>query len=280
MIQASLLEDRAVLALGGAEAGDFLQGLITNDMASCADGRAIYATLLTPQGKILFDFFVVADSKDQLLIDCAAAHAADLTKRLKLYRLRAKVEIASRPELAVAALWGDGDASKIFHEIVRFADPRQPALGQRMIAERDVLARAVSGFPLGDYHAHRLALGIPDSADLTPDSVFALDAGLEELNGVSFRKGCYIGQEVTARMKHRASARRRFLIAEVEGALPPAGTPLESGSREIGVLATGIDSRALALVRLDRLAEAQSTHAPIVAGTHSITLRMPGWFHG
>jgi folate-binding protein YgfZ len=278
MIHAFFLEDRAVLAIGGPEAGDFLQGLITNDMASCLDGQAIYATLLTPQGKILFDFFIVPESKDRLLIDCAAARAADLQKRLTLYRLRAKVEIASRPELAVAALWSDGGAREPPRGVASFADPREPALGLRMIAARDVLAKAMSGFPMGYYHAHRLLLGIPDSADLAPDSVFALDAGLEELNGVSFRKGCYIGQEVTARMKHRASARRRFLIAEADAPLPPSGTPLEAEGREIGVLATGIGARALALVRLDRLAEAQESHSPITAAGGAITLRKPGWF--
>src|SRR4051812_37372873 len=189
MIHASLLEDRAVLALGGAEASDFLQGLITNDMASIQDGRAIYASLLTPQGKILFDFFVVRQAADQLLIDCAAVHAADLLKRLTLYRLRAKVVIASRPELAVAALWGDGrddaSASTLPGVLLSFADPRAPALGERAIAVRDVLVRGLSSFPRGDYQAHRLCLGIPDSADLIPDHVFALDAGLEELHGVS-----------------------------------------------------------------------------------------------
>jgi len=280
MIQASLLEDRAVLALNGAEAGDFLQGLITNDMAACANGRAIYAALLTPQGKILFDFFIVPQASDQLLIDCAAAHAADLLKRLSLYRLRAKVEIVSRPELAVAALWGEEAPAQIPHGIASVADPRHPALGFRGIAARDVLARGLSGFPRGDYHAHRLALGIPDSADLIPDHVFALDAGLEELNGVSFKKGCYIGQEVTARMKHRASARRRFLIAQVEGTIPPSGTPVESGAREIGVLATGMGSHALALVRLDRHTEAQESHSPIAAAGQPIVLKMPGWLRG
>ena len=280
MIHASLLEDRAVLALGGAGAGDFLQGLITNDMAACVDGRAVYATLLTPQGKILFDFFVIPEGKDRLLIDCAAVRAADLLKRLTLYRLRAKVEISLRPELAVAALWSDGAAAEISHGVVSFADPRHPVLGLRAIGTRDVLARTLSGCGTGDYQAHRLSLGIPDSADLMPDSVFALDAGLEELNGVSFKKGCYIGQEVTARMKHRATARRRFVIAEANGTLPSFGTSLDSGGRELGTLASGLNGMALALVRLDRLAEAQENHLPITAAGRAITLRKPGWFRG
>jgi hypothetical protein len=280
MVHASLLEDRALIALGGAEAHDFLQGLITNDMALCVDGRAIYATLLTPQGKILFDFFVVPVGKDRLLLDCAAARAADLLKRLLVYRLRAKVDIAVRPELGVAALWDKEAPTPIPHGIVGFADPRHPALGVRAIGARDVLARAMSAATPGDYQGHRLSLGIPDSADLAPDTVFALDAGLEELNGVSFRKGCYIGQEVTARMKHRATARRRFFIAETDGSLPVFGTSLDSGGREVGTLASGVGGMALALVRLDRLAEAQAAHSPIVAGGHAFTLRKPEWFHG
>ena len=280
MIHASLLDDRAVLALDGAEAGNFLQGLITNDMASSADGRTIYAALLTPQGKILFDFFIIPEAKDRLLIDCAASCAADLLKRLKLYRLRAKVLIALRPELAVAALWGGRTAAQIPHAVVSYDDPRHPALGRRVIATREFLVRAMSGYAAGDYQAHRLSLGIPDSTDLAPDTVFALDAGLEELNGVSFKKGCYIGQEVTARMKHRATARRRFVIAEASAALPPPGTAIDSGGRELGTLASGIEATALALVRLDRLAEAQENQSPIMAAGRAITLKKPGWFRG
>jgi folate-binding protein YgfZ len=280
MIHASLLEDRAVIALAGSGARDFLQGLITNDMALCANGRAIYAALLTPQGKILFDFFIVPEGTDRLLLDCAVARAADLLKRLTLYRLRAKVDIAVKPELGVAALWDDEAPTAIPHGIVGFADPRHPALGARALATRDVLARASSAAIPGDYQAHRLSLGVPDSADLTPDTVFALDAGLEELNGVSFRKGCYIGQEVTARMKHRATARRRFVIAETAGPLPAFGTSLDSGGRELGTLASGAGRTALALVRLDRLAEAQDSHAPITAAGREMLLRKPDWFHG
>ena len=280
MIHASILEDRAVIALGGTGASDFLQGLITNDMALCADGRAIYASLLTPQGKILFDFFIIPAGKDRLLLDCAASRMADLLKRLALYRLRAKVDIAAKPELGVAAFWDESAPATVPHGIVGFADPRHPALGVRAIGARDVLARTISAAAPGDYQAHRLSLGIPDSADLAPDTVFALDAGLEELNGVSFRKGCYIGQEVTARMKHRATARRRFVIAEATGALPAFGTSLDSGGRELGTLASGAGHSALALVRLDRLAEAQDSHSPITAGGREISLKKPEWFHG
>lgn len=280
MAHASILEDRTVVALNGAEARDFLQGLITNDMGACAESRAIYAGLLTPQGKILFDFFVVSGGENTLFLDCATARAADLVKRLALYRLRAKVEIVARPGLAVAALWGDDSATDRKPDVTVFPDPRLPQLGLRMIGTREALAEAIRNNAPGDYQAHRLGLGVPDSADLPPDSVFALDAGLEELNGVNFKKGCYVGQEVTSRMKHRSSARRRFAIAEFAGDVPSPGTSVESEGRELGTLATGKGERALALVRLDRLAEAQAKNAPIAVAGRPVILRKPGWFGG
>ena len=278
MAYASILDDRAVLALKGPDARDFLQGLVTNDVSACIDKCALYAALLTPQGKILFDFFIVPDGENRYFIDCAIARAADLSKRLSLYKLRAKVDITPQPELAVGAAWEqDGAAPHMLIGAITVADPRLPALGVRMIAGRDVLARALVGFPHGDYTEHRLGLGVPDSADLPPDSIFALDAGLEELNGVSFKKGCYVGQEVTARMKHRASARRRFVIVESAEGLPDAGTPVESEGREIGTMAGGDANRALALVRLDRLAEAEAAQAPITAVGRSLVLRKASW---
>ena len=278
MAYASILDDRAVIALSGPDARDFLQGLVTNDVAACGRGSALYAALLTPQGKILFDFFIVPEAESRFLIDCAADRAAELTKRLSMYRLRAKVEIAPQPHLGVAAIWEEDGATP--HPpvgAITFTDPRLSALGARMIATRDVLARAIGTFVRGDYTEHRLVLSVPDSADLPPDSVFALDAGLEELNGVSFKKGCYVGQEVTARMKHRATARRRFVVVESADGLPAAGTALESGGREIGTLASGEAHRALALVRLDRLAEAEAARAPVTAAGHKLTLRKASW---
>ena len=276
MVYASILGNRAVIALNGAEARDFLQGLITNDMEACSEGHAVYAALLTPQGKILFDFFVVANGEDRWLLDCGASRAAELVKRLTLYRLRARVEITPRADLAVAALWNDGDTTDAQGDAVVFPDPRLRELGIRMIGTRTALGEATRSMAAGDYDAHRLALGIPDSADLPPDQIFALDAGFEELDGVSFKKGCYVGQEVTARMKHRASARRRFLTAELAGEMPP-GTSLEAGGRELGTLASGKGGRALALVRLDRLADAEEKQTPITAAGRQVILRKPGW---
>jgi folate-binding protein YgfZ len=241
----------------GETARDFLQGLVTNDMAACAPGRPIYAALLTPQGKILFEF-LVHEQDGAFLIDCAAAAADDLVQRLAMYRLRAKIDIARRDELEVAV---DGDGP---------ADPRLAALGTRGVRPKDSAQGGTAA-----YHALRLSLGVPDSADIPPDTVFALDAGLEELHGVSFRKGCFVGQEVTARMKHRSTARRRFLIADVDGALPAPGTAIIANGKEVGTLATGMGSRALALIRLDRLDEARAAGADITASGHRVTLAKP-----
>ena len=276
MVYASILENRAVIALAGAEAHDFLQGLITNDIEACREGRAIYAALLTPQGKILFDFFVVLHGENRWLIDCAGSRASDLIKRLTLYRLRAKVDIASRPDLAAAALWNGGGTIAAQGDAILFPDPRLRELGFRGVGTRTVLEEATRNMPAGDYDAHRLKLGVPDSHDLPSDQVFALDAGFEELMGVSFKKGCYVGQEVTARMKHRASARKRFLIADIPGEIP-FGAPLEAGGREVGTLASGKDAHALALVRLDRLEDAEGKQAPITAAGQQVTLRKPDW---
>jgi hypothetical protein len=279
MIHASFLDDRAVLALGGPEARDFLQGLTTNDVTTVAEEQPVYTALLTPQGKILFDFFVVPDAEGRLLIDCAASRATDLMKRLTLYKLRAKVKIAHPTDLALAAAWDDNGAFEIPGDVVRFRDPRHPSLGVRMIGARNALANAIGGLAASDYQLHRLVLGVPDSADLTPDSVFALDAGLEELNGVSFKKGCFIGQEVTARMKHRAAARRRFFVAEFAGEAPAPGTPIISEERELATFATGANGRALALVRLDRWAEAEAKRAPVTADGREVQLNKPEWLH-
>ena len=275
MSYASVLEDRSVIAVRGTEARSFLQGLISNDMEECVPGKGIYAALLTPQGKILFEFFVT-EHEDRFLIDCATARAPDLTKRLTFYRLRAKVEIALVPELKAAAVW-DGTPEAAMDGVAVFADPRFPALGTRLIGPPPLLQTAIAGVRAGDYRGHLLGLGIPDSGDVPPDSVFALDAGFEELGAVDFRKGCYVGQEVTARMKHRASARRRFLIVQVDGSLPPPGTKLEASGREVGTLATGIGGRALALVRLDRVEEAATAGDEITALGQKVSLQRPSW---
>jgi hypothetical protein len=261
------LDDRAVIALSGPEARGFLQGLVTNDLDQLAPGRALYAALLTPQGKILFDF-LIAEGDGAVLLDVAAAARDALLKRLKMYRLRAKVDIEARDQLAV--LLGLDDVHAV--QGVTFADPRNPALGHRTLGARAEMPAAATE---AAYHAHRLDLGIPESADFGTDKMFALDAGLDELHAVSFTKGCYVGQELTARMKHRGTARKRLLTITAATDLPPSGTPLKAGAREIGEIASTYGTRGFALVRLDRLDEAGA--AAIDAGGVTVGVIKPSW---
>lgn len=276
MASAAILDNRAVIALEGADTRDFLQGLITNDIGECAPGRAIYAALLTPQGKILFDF-ILAAAENGLWLDCASGSSPELVRRLGFYRLRARVTITARPDLTVAAIWGDRPALPVAGGTI-FPDPRLAGLGARVIAPREQAEAAIATIPHCDYDGLRFQLGVPTSADLPPDQVFALDAGLEELHGVSFTKGCYVGQEVTSRMKHRASARRRFCIVEAD-AMPLPGTSIEANGRELGRITSAAQRQGLALVRLDRLAEAEQNHASLVAGGKPVALRRPDWLN-
>jgi folate-binding protein YgfZ len=217
------LDDRAVLAIAGPDARSFLQGLITNDTTRLTPAAPLYAALLTPQGKILFDFLVFADG-DDLLLDCAFAAAEPLRKRLSMYRLRAKVEIAPRGDVSVFAGW-DGDA------LSAPADPRLAALGHRAILPN---ASITPSADISAYLAHRLDLGVPEAADFGQDKIFALDGDLDELHAVAFDKGCYVGQELTARMKHRGTARKRLVsIAASDSAmLPPNDTSVTAEARE------------------------------------------------
>jgi folate-binding protein YgfZ len=256
-----VLTDRAVIAVSGPEAKSFLQGLITNDMSRLAPDVPLYAALLTPQGKVLFDFLLREES-GTVFLDCAAASAQPLLKRLTLYRLRAKVELSLRDDLAV--LWNEGG----------FADPRLPELGTRRIAQTSAADASA------EYLSQRLALGVPESSDFGSDKMFALDAGQEELHGVSFDKGCYVGQELTARMKHRGTARKRLLPVDAadENPLPPAGTDIRAGEISLGEITSTYNDRGFALIRLDRWQEAGG--APAYASGHEVKIFRPAWLAG
>src|SRR5215472_2213717 len=223
------LEDRAVIAVSGPEARSFLQGLITNDVEKLSPRTGLYAALLTPQGKILFDFMVV-EGDGALLIDCAASSRDVLVKRLGLYRLRAKVAIEPREQLAVLAAW-DG---AIPANAIAFTDPRLAELGVRGIGARAEMPTSASDSSA--YHMRRFTLGVPEGSDFGSDRIFALDGGLEELHAVDFDKGCYVGQELTARMKHRGTARKRLLpLASAIGApLPARDTSVTAKGRDLG----------------------------------------------
>ena len=261
------LEDRAVIAITGAQARPFLQGLITNDVEQLDSGKGLYAALLTPQGKILFDFFLV-EGDGAILIDCWAASRDALVKRLTLYKLRSKVAIEIRDQLAVLALWEGAGA----RQAISYPDPRLFELGQRaIIAMGEMPADHVSS---KEYQQHRLALGVPESADFGSDRMFALDADLDELHAIDFNKGCYVGQELTARMKHRGTARKRLLPVE----FAPSGTREPSvtmDGRDIGEITSDYGRRGFAQIRLDRLSEAGA--AVPHAGSQTVKLIKPSW---
>jgi folate-binding protein YgfZ len=259
---AFLLPHRGVVEVKGPDALSFLQNLVTNDVEQAAPGQAVYAALLTPQGKLIVDF-IIARTEGGYLLDCPAARAADLAARLKKYKLRAKVDIADRSEeLGIAAI---GDA-KGLAGMIAFADPRLALLGWRAIARQDELERELNsaGFqllPAADYEERRIELGVPESSDLEPESAFPLDCNFEELHGVDFKKGCYVGQELTARMKHRATARKRILPVEADVELPPVGTSVALAGVPIGELRASLDRHGLAVIRLDRLGAAKEADA-------------------
>jgi folate-binding protein YgfZ len=253
-----ILADRAVISVSGPEAKSFLQGLITNDVHKLAPDASLYAALLTPQGKILFDF-LLHESDGTIYLDCHAGAADALLKRLTLYRLRARIELAQRGNLAVR--WNSENG---------FDDPRSPALGRRTVGT------AQEPDASGHYLSRRLELGIPEGADFGSDKIHALDAGLEELHGVSFDKGCYIGQELTARMKHRGTARKRLLpIGSQTGDLPSSGGEIRAGNTSLGEISSTYGSKGFALIRLDRWQEAGEP--PGMAAGTSVQIGRRAW---
>ena len=257
---AGRLPGRAILRVEGPDAGHFLHNLVTSDTEGLAQGEARYAALLSPQGKILFDFFVIL-AGEGYLIDCAASQKADLLRRLGFYKLRAKVTITE-----------SGDATGVSmtepEAAVRYADPRAPAIGWRFI-DSGSLPEAIG------YDAARIALGLADTdADLGSGEYFPHEANLDQLGGVSFSKGCYVGQEVVSRMEHRGTARSRILPVSLDGAAPAKGTDIRAGDKQIGTLLSSSGEQALALLRLDRLADATE---PLLTGAVTVTVLKPRW---
>jgi tRNA-modifying protein YgfZ len=271
----TLLTDRAVVRVAGPGAHAFLQGLVTNDIDKAKPGSAIHAGLLTPQGKILFDFFVVP-AADGFLLDVPKAKAAELVQRLVFYRLRAQVEIAEEPSFAVAAAWGT--SPRLPGGAIIYADPRLPGLGQRILLRAGTGAGDL-GCPLAnedEYRAKRIALGVPEGGrDYAYGDTFPHEAMFDQLDGVDFKKGCFVGQEVVSRMEHRGTARKRIVGVEGEEPLPPSGTEITAGSTPIGTLGSVSGRSGLALLRLDRAEEAQATGLPLRAGEVTVALRIP-----
>lgn len=282
------LPDRGVLSVGGADARPFLQGLLSNDVERLSPERALYAALLTPQGKYLFDLILV-DRGDTIWLDVEAARRAELLQRLTMYRLRAKVALAdvsddlevvaiSAPEVQVD-LPEAGSCAPLDGGVV-LVDPRLVALGQRAILPRQAVASTLTALGLveGDaerYERLRLDLGVPAPPhDLVVQRSLLLESNFEELRGVSFTKGCYVGQELTARTKHRALVRKRLLPVRIEGPPPPPGTPLFLDGREAGEMRSARGERGIALIRLEALAGGLPC---LAAGESRVTPDWPAW---
>jgi tRNA-modifying protein YgfZ len=283
----AILENRGILAVSGPDRRLFLQGLVSNDVEKLATNRAIYAALLTAQGKYLHDFIMV-EVGEAIWLDAEAARLGDLRRRLSMYRLRAKVEIAERPELAVAAVFGGGALAALglrdepgevrnLDGGVALVDPRLAKLGARIILDREGLARLGAGLTQVDFAAydrHRLALGIPDgSRDLVPDKSILLEAGFDELNGVDWQKGCYVGQELTARTKYRGLIKKRLFPVHIDGPAPAPGTMVTADGRDAGEIRSSRDGTGLALLRL----EATSEGRKLVADAATLVPLRPDW---
>jgi len=256
-LSVAALDDRAVLRIGGADARGYLQDLLTNDVAALTPGRPLYAGLLSAQGKPLFDM-ILHDGGTAVLVDVLAAHADALAKRLTMYRLRRAVTIEPSA-MQVFAAWGDTAAG---HP----ADPRLAALGNRWIGSGKATATTA------DYHAHRLALGVPDSVDLLPDKMMWLEADAVELNGVSLTKGCYVGQENTARMHHRDRLRKRLLPVHLSGDAA-TGDEIVADGKPAGELRSHGGGIGIAYLRLEPVEAA----VPLTLGGRPVAVAWPSW---
>jgi tRNA-modifying protein YgfZ len=263
MTKLAHLPQRGVIGITGADRVGFLNGLVSNEVGNVAPGTSVWAALLSPQGKYLSDFFIFA-AGEALLLDVLAADIPVLMPKLRRFKLRAAVELADMSaDYAVYAAW-DGPPPAA---VVSAPDPRLPEAGYRLLADAPLAANATAA----DYAAHRIALGLPDGPpDLEVDKTLLLEAGFDELSGVAWDKGCYMGQELTARTKYRGLVKRRLVpVALSMPALP--GTPVLAEGVEVGQLRSTTAGLGLAMLRLDALGKV------LTAGEASLTPHVPGW---
>jgi folate-binding protein YgfZ len=274
------LDDRAIVRIAGPDAKSLLQNVVTLDVDGVDSHGSGYGALLTPQGKILWDF-VLHKVGVGYAVDVRASEAEAFVKRLTLYRLRANVEIVVALNLSALAAWdtdlGDPSPSPFPNgggERVP-EDPRLAALGKRWVAPRESVA---ADSTTADWHRHRIALAIPEGGiDFVFGDAFPHDAAMDSLSGVAFDKGCYIGQEVVSRMRHRGTARRRIVALHARGPLPAPGAEIVAAERPLGRLGSSADGNGIGLVRLDRLRSALDQHLPVRAGAEEVTVALPAW---
>lgn len=267
------LGERGIVAVAGKDAEAFLNRLFTNSMVGLQPGIARYAALLSPQGKLLFDFFVFRRPA-AFWIDCNRDQAADLARKLTMFRLRAEVAIEDKsPELGVAVAWG---GALMEAPGPAFRDPRHNGLGYRIVAPRADLERLADNAALSEYEALRIALGVPKGGvDFDYGDAFVHDANVDLLHGVDFDKGCYVGQEVVSRVHHRNSARKRVVKVQFYGDPPANGSALTAGAMQIGRLTSQAGQEGLATARIDRLEEAAVANAPVLAADTLVGVTLP-----
>lgn len=273
----ALLTDRGIVELEGPDALEFLQGLVTNDVEQARPEGAIFAGLLTPQGKILFDFIICNPEPNRYWLDCPRAAAADLSKRLMQYRLRAKIEVADKSD-AIGVAVALGEETPPMRPLAAFADPRHPGLPRRFYFPLPGLPATGGGPGAEAYHAERIRLCIPEGArDYKYGEAFPHEVCYDLLGGVDFHKGCYVGQEVVSRMHHKGVAKTRIVGVRGPAPLPAEGAEISGGEYPVGTLGSSTGELGIALIRLDRADEALRHGVPLHAGEVRLKLRRPLW---
>ncbi|AWM06059.1 YgfZ/GcvT domain-containing protein [Bradyrhizobium symbiodeficiens] len=281
-MKSAFLPDRGVVKIAGEDARNFLNGLVTTDVDRLKPGLGRFGALLTPQGKIIVDFLITeapAGHGGGFLIDCPKALAESLATKLKFYKLRAKVTVENlSDDLGVLAAW---DGQPAAQPDLAFADPRNDALGFRILIPEDLKKKLsdLIGAELvdaTDYEAHRIALGVPRGGlDFMYSDAFPHETNMDRLAGVDFDKGCYVGQEVVSRMQHRGTARTRSVKVLLDGASPEAGATILAGDKPVGTIGSTSGGKGIALVRIDRVAEALDAGQPLTAGGLALKLAEP-----
>ncbi|MBN66478.1 MAG: folate-binding protein YgfZ [Rickettsiales bacterium] len=274
------LPDRTVFRLQGPDTDELLQGIITQDVTKVRVDAPKFAAMLNAQGKLLYDFFLIRIDDNTLLLDCDARHSDALFKKLKMYKLRADVRIEDQSDAwQVHAGWNNPPPNAWPESAIIFTDPRLDTLGWRALTPSDV-ARASDDAPAttNDYAAHRIACGVPTAADDATERMVVLDLGYDALHAVDFAKGCYVGQEVTARMHYRHVRRKAIFHIESQQPLPAQGTEILAGTSKIGELCSTNGTNGLALLRVEELEKAQAAQTPLSANGIALTATLPAWF--
>ncbi|MBN9604269.1 MAG: folate-binding protein YgfZ [Afipia felis] len=280
-MKSAFLTDRGVVKVSGEDARHFLNGLVTTNVDLIQPGLGRFGALLTPQGKIIADFLVTevpAGHGGGFLLDCPKSLAQPLAARLGIYKLRAKVAIENLSDaFGVLAVW---DGQPQMTPDLAFPDPRNEVLGWRVLVPAELADKAATAIGAemvdeSEYEAHRIKCGAPRGGiDFAYSDAFPHDANMDRLHGVDFDKGCYIGQEVVSRMQHRGTARTRIVRVGLDGSVA-AGTPVTAGDKTLGTLGSSAGERGLALLRIDRVADAVETGTPVLADGHPLSFVVP-----